>query len=390
MKKQDLLSELSDTQLSVLNPDIPFDPASLDAIQQKVRARTGVSAASRRHLGRRIGVLLVAAALLVAASVAVGATYRKWSLPEPQTYTGALFSQQGEATYPLSAVSSLPPEEVRPLSDEAFIASACELFAAVGVPVTDVETVTVVRRIHQGYDRNEAVVSYGNSIDATFNADTGELVSACRYVYGSEERLFYDETAAAARAAQYYAALPVPQGYELCANERFDTDVWTFHFQRRTPLGVLSAYEAVKVTINPEDGSFISCHVFSTKLLDDHADGDEPLSEDAAQRLGAEYLTRIAPNTSYVLEESQLSVVAPNYFWNFALEDAPASTDGGDTDTAIMTTPDPDAFVSFQYAEVTRYAYTLTYNNPDSFFADKVKLYIDLHTGQLLGGDAMR
>ncbi len=386
MKKQDLLSELSDTQLDSLNRDLPFDGAALDAVRQKVRAQTGAAVASRRHLGRRIGVLLAAAALLVAASVAVGATYRKWSLPEPQTYTGSLYSEQGEATYPLSAVSSLPPEDVLPQSDEAFIASACELFEAVGVPVTDVETVTVVRRVHQGYNRNEAVVSYGNSIDATFNADTGELVSACRYIFGSEEQLFYDETAAAARAAQYYAALPVPQGYELCANERFDTDIWTFHFQRRTPLGILSAYEAVKVTINPEDGSFISCHVFSTKLLDDHAAGDEPLSEDEARRIGAEYLDQIASNGSYVLEKIELSVVSPNYFWNFALEDAPAST-AASTDTALMTTPDPDAFVSLQYADVTRYAYTLTYNNPDSFFADKVKFYIDLYTGELLGGD---
>ena len=386
MKKQDLLSELSDTQLDSLNRDLPFDGAALDAVRQKVRAQTGAAVASRRHLGRRIGVLLAAAALLVAASVAVGATYRKWSLPEPQTYTGSLYSEQGEATYPLSAVSSLPPEDVLPQSDEAFIASACELFEAVGVPVTDVETVTVVRRVHQGYNRNEAVVSYGNSIDATFNADTGELVSACRYIFGSEEQLFYDETAAAAAPHSTTRLCRFRRAMSSAPTNGLTPTSGRFIFQRRTPLGILSAYEAVKVTINPEDGSFISCHVFSTKLLDDHAAGDEPLSEDEARRIGAEYLDQIASNGSYVLENIELSVVSPNYFWNFALEDAPAST-AASTDTALMTTPDPDAFVSLQYADVTRYAYTLTYNNPDSFFADKVKFYIDLYTGELLGGD---
>ena len=56
----------------------------------------------------------------------------------------------------------------------------------------------------------------------------------------------------------------------------------------------------------------------------------------------------------------------------------------------IETTPDPDAYVSKRYADVTRYVYVLKYLGPQELFRDEMALHIDLYTGELLGGNALR
>ena len=392
MRKEPIVSELTNQQLDALHVSPEWTTDTLESIRARVHAASAPAARPARRRKRTLFVLIAAAAV-VAASVTAGASYQKWSLPEPKTYTGHMYSQQGEASsYSMDSVASMMPEETPPLSDEAFIQAGCALFEGVGVPVTDVNAVTVTRQLNQGYDRQEVVVAYGsNIITATFNAVTGDLINASRFVYdGVVSPLTDDE--AAARAAQFYEALPVPQGYELCAAESFDTNIRTYHFERRTPLGILTPYEAVKVTINPETGAFISCNVFSTMLLDDHDPDDQPLTEAEAIQIGARYMETLDPTHHYTLIEADLRVEAPNYLYVndiHAAETMPApSVSNGDS--VIETTPDPDAYVSKRYADVTRYVYVLKYLGPQELFRDEMALHIDLYTGELLGGNALR
>lgn len=391
MRKEPIVSELNEQQLDALHVTPEWTPDTLESIRERVHAASAPTAQPARRRKRTLFVLIAAAAV-IAASVTAGASYQKWSLPEPKTYTGHMYSQQGEASsYSMDSVASMTPEETPPLSDEAFIQAGCALFEAVGVSVTDVDAVTVTRQLNQGYDRQEAIVAYGsNVITATFSAVTGDLINASRFVYDGAAAPLTDDEAAAC-AAQFYEALPVPQGYELCAAESFDTNIRTFHFERRTPLGILTPYEAVKVTINPETGAFISCNVFSTKLLDDHDPADRPLTEAEAIQIGARYMETLDPTHHYTLIEAELRVEAPNYLYVddiHAAETTPAPSVSGDS--VIETTPDPDTYVSKRYSDVTRYVYVLKYLGPEELFRDEMALHIDLYTGELLGGNALR
>ena len=98
------------------------------------------------------------------------------------------------------------------------------------------------------------------------------------------------------------------------------------------------------------------------------------------------------PTHHYTLIEAELRVEAPNYLYVndiHAAETTPApSVSNGDS--VIETTPDPDAYVSKRYADVTRYVYVLKYLGPQELFRDEMALHIDLYTGELLGGNALR
>lgn len=385
MQNRSLLSELEMEQLQQLDMVPDMTGESLERIQKRVRA--GIAEKPRRHW--RLPVLIVAAAALTAGCVVAGASYQKWNLPAAQTYTGALYSQQGEpSSYHMSDISSTPPESLAPQSDEALIQAGFALFEQLGVSVQDPQAITVTRRFHQGYQRNEVVVAYGsNVIEAKFNADTGALIGATRFIFDEDGVPCADVSEAEACATRFYEALPVPQGYELCGCDQYDEDYWTFQFARRTPLGVLSAYEAVKVSINPLNGAFLHCVVFSTPLLDDHAEGDVPLTEADAIQIGAEKLQAIASDGYWTLTAATLAVVSPNYMFTDVMDSA-ASTDVtdsvGSTDVSIE-------LGHLRYADVTRYAYVLRYHGPENeLFESAMELYIDLYTGELLGGDMMK
>lgn len=381
MQNRSLLSELEAEQLRRLDTVPDMTGESLERIQQLVRA--GIAEKPRRHW--RLPVLIVAAAVLTAGCVVAGASYQKWKLPAAQTYTGALYSQQGEpSSYQMSDISSALPESLAPQSDEALIQAGFTLFENLGVSVQDPQAITVTRRFHQGYQRNEVVVTYGsNVIEATFHADTGALIGATRFIFDEDGTPCTDITEAEACATRFYEALPVPQGYELCGCDKYDDDYWTFNFARRTPLGILSDYEAVKISINPLNGAFLHCVVFSTPLLDDHAEGDVPLTEEDAIQIGAETLQAIAPEGYWTLTSATLSVVSPNYMFTDATN-SEADHAGGTTDAHIE-------LGHLRYADVTRYAYVLRYHGPENeMFESAMELYIDLYTGELLGGDMMK
>lgn len=381
MQNRSLLSELEAEQLRRLEMVPDMTGESLERIQQLVRA--GIAEKPRRHW--RLPVLIVAAAVLTAGCVVAGASYQKWKLPAAQTYTGSLYSQQGEPSfYQMSDISSAPPESLAPQSDEALIQAGFTLFENLGVSVQDPQAITVTRRFHQGYQRNEVVVTYGsNVIEATFHADTGALIGATRFIFDEDGTPCTGVAEAEACATRFYEALPVPQGYELCGCDKYDDDYWTFNFARRTPLGILSDYEAVKISINPLNGAFLHCVVFSTPLLDDHAEGDVPLTEEEAIQIGAEQLQAIAPEGYWTLTSATLSVVSPNYMFTDATNSVEEHA-GGTTDAHIE-------LGHLRYADVTRYAYVLRYHGPENeMFESAMELYIDLYTGELLGGDMMK
>ena len=61
--------------------------------------------------------------------------------------------------------------------------------------------------------------------------------------------------------------------------EKYDEQYWTYDFCREVEPGLYSWYECVRISINPVSGELEGCHVFYVPLLDDHQEGDQPLTE---------------------------------------------------------------------------------------------------------------
>jgi hypothetical protein len=124
--------------------------------------------------------------------------------------------------------------------------------------------------------------------------------------------------------------------------------------------GLFSYYEMVRISVNPVSGRLVGCNVFYFPLLDDHAQGDVPLSREEAVALSR--AVKQLDVADYVLESAEVAVVLPNWFFTEYM-------DG-----------------NLQYSKVSRLGWVLNYTKPDSEFADEITVWIDCYSGEVLGG----
>ena len=82
MRKEPIVSELTNQQLDALHVSPEWTTDTLESIRARVHAASAPAARPARRRKRTLFVLIAAAAV-VAASVTAGASYQKWSLPEP-------------------------------------------------------------------------------------------------------------------------------------------------------------------------------------------------------------------------------------------------------------------------------------------------------------------
>ena len=318
----------------------------------------------------RTGLLIAAClAFVCAASMGGYAAYQKWSLPVPETFP---LTEQGvldvHSTQDYARDELTTPAEVAPLTDEYFISEAIALLNTVGLTDVTTDQVTVSRQEDQFWSREEVEVSFTESeprTTVTYEAERGILLSLTG-VDWTEEGTRACETMeeAEALAKEYYALLPVQQGYELTGCTKYDEQYWSFEFCHEVMEGLYNYYEMVRLGLNPKTGRLCGCSVFNVPLLDDHAPEDVPLTqaqaEEIAQQCGHVNLA------GCVLKSAELTVAMPNWFF-----------------TDKMAAPGGELRAS----KITRLAWTLLYERPDSEFADETRLYIDYYTGELLGGD---
>lgn len=345
-----------------IQPDIDTYEAMLREIEEKAAAPR----AARRHPLRQ-AVLIAACLALIAGISGVGyAAYQKWSLPEPETYQ---LSEKGnidvhsETGYTEEAIGE--PEDAELLTDEYFISKAVEILHSVGLTEVDTETMTVSRQEDMYWDREEAEVSFTqdeNQTSVTFDADSGIFLNLTGIEWSQEAGQACETKAEAeALAKSFYELLPVPQGYVLRDCTEFDEQYWSYEFCREVLEGIYSYYESVRIGVNPKTGRLNLCNVFYVPLLDDHEPGDEPLTQEEAETIAL--ACEKVDLSRYTLQEASLSVVFPNWFF-----------------TEHMA-------VNHKASKVSRLGWSLIYENTQSEFSDKVWIYIDYYTGEILGGD---
>lgn len=346
-------------------PDEAAVGRMLEGIKAKTAERGAETARPARLRLRRTVLIAACTAAIAALSVTGYAAYKRWTLPAPETYPE---TENGGIIREISSADHSAPErdgDYAPLSDEEFILAAQSLLETVGVPDVSAERMTVRRQENMYWDRREAEVDFERgsaTVSVRFNAETGAFLGFFDLDQIGSAPASAPDAEAAARA--YYAKLPVPQGYKLTASENHDEHWRSFEFCREVQPGLYSAYEAVRVAVDPADGRLVGCTVFFVPLLDDHAEGEQPISAEAAD--AAVRASGALKSEGYGLISSELAVGLPN--WRFTENDTSNARASG----------------------VTRLCRKMVYERPNETFTDKIEVMVDLYTGEILGGDMMK
>lgn len=369
-----------------------YDALALDEAQkQALYARIEARANDRRRRKKRLRVrraLLLAAVVAVLAGFAVSgvAGYRKWSLPAPQPFANAqagAYDVHSQVEYPAAAAAAgedaqmdadaenEPDAETgaqAPLTDEALLQKAAQILALVGLQDTGLGSMTLTRQTNQRYGREEAEITYTQAEYCTsvcLQADTGALLSLSSIDWIEQPMAVACQTQEQAEqlARSYYELLPVQQGYVCTGCTQYDEQYWSFEFCREIGPGLYNAYEMARITVNPVSGRLTGVNMFCFPLLDDHAPGDEPLTQAQAEAIAEK---DAGVNTAYyTLKSAEVKIVLPNWFFTEYMAES----------------------MNAQYSAVTRLAWRLTYENTDGMFVSERYVDVDYYTGEVLGGD---
>ena len=327
-----------------------------------------------RRPSRTVTRVLAACAAAAVLSIGVWAGYTRWRMPEePQTYPGNNIQVHGENTLD-PAQASTAGQETTPLTDQWFLTQAITVMEQIGKGNLSQTPATVTRQTNQSWSREEVVVSFSageTPRDVTFDGETGHLIGVTAFDTFRDGGTPMDEADALAIAQGYYDALPYAEGYVFHRVEKFDGESWMYCFDR--PIDVTlwgqkqtlySAYEEVRIIIDPCTGAFQDSHCFYVPLLDDHQPGDEPLAEDQAREIAGSYTGFRQPLDSYQVT-AELTICLPRPGW--------------DRETGAE-----------KYYGITRLAWVFTYTGEIDGFADAYRIGVDLYTGEILSVDVAK
>lgn len=367
------------------------DQAGTVRIYEKILNRANAAEAERTtrrsvSFPRRLAVAAaVVAAVVLMASVGYAA-YQRWFLPAPETYepgNNGIYQEHDRKDYNLAELDSRgatdpKPEDgteatdsqiTAPLTDETFIYKGLDILTQVGMLDIRPEQLTVIRQENLFWGREEAEVVFDQGEVRTsikFNAATGRFLGMHGIDWQLEENTSCSTDADAAKLAQrFYEALPVEQGYALTHVEKYDGQYWSYEYCREVEPGIFNQYEMVRVAINPVSGRLTGCTVFYVPLLDDHAPGQERITQEQAEQIVLDNIPKEVEGMN--MTQAETRIVFPNWIY-----------------TEYGSLPNRRA------SEVTRWAWVLVYEKENSEFTEQIRVYVDCYTGEILGGDATK
>ena len=347
----------------------------------EIERTTGRSASFPRRLA--VAAAVVAAVVLMAS---VGyAAYQHWFLPAPETYepgNNGIYQEHDRKDYNLAELDSRgatdpKPENgteetdsqiIVPLTDEAFIYKGLDILTQVGMLDVRPEQLTVIRQENLYWGREEAEVAFDQGEVQTsvkFNAATGRFLGMHGIDWQLEDTSCSTDADAAKLAQRFYEALPVEQGYALTHVEKYDGQYWSYEYCREVEPGIFNQYEMVRVAINPVSGRLTGCTVFYVPLLDDHAPGQERITQEQAEQIVLDNIPKEVEGMN--MTQAETRIVFPNWIY-----------------TEYGSLPNRRA------SEVTRWAWVLVYEKENSEFTEQIRVYVDCYTGEILGGDATK
>lgn len=359
---------------------LPPEEKKLGILYAVLRENRTCSTSERSRIVKRKPVwrtiLITAAIVSILAALTVGgyAAVKKWTLPDPAPYTR---TENGSVDVHDTVVyreedlesegngNETDPASPQPLTDADLIKKAIALLETLGMENVKSDEMTVTHQTQLRYPREETEIRFERDeirTSITYNSETGKFLK----FDGFDSALLpgepcADEAAAEACARLFYEKLPVEKGYSLTPGvDKFDDDIWTYEFCREVEPGIFNEYEMVRVTINPQSGRLVMVNVFYFPLLDDHGE-DAPLTEEEA----VARVESLRNFREHKLISAQKGIVLPNWWWS--------------------EVTDPD----LEYAKVTRWAWVLRYQSENSWYDWDDEIYVDLYTGEIIGGNSI-
>lgn len=362
--------------------------------------------------------LVLAAVLALVCGIGVAASYGTWRLPQPETYEGdsvkvketssyvwdekkqAYVDEDGnkaEEALTESSVNNEASAETDPkintekLTEAYFINQTEEILKLIGVSDVDVSQITVAYQVDERWNREEVNVSFplekeNSTTTITFDRETGYLLSVDHFRPEESSGEIMNDGEALEAARSWYEKLPYAQGYEFTNVHKICEDAdWMYSFCRTLKVEIngkviqlKNAYEEVRITIDPKTGNFVCCNVFYVPLLDDHKEGDVPLTEEEARKIADQsgaINDREKRNSDVTAE---IEIVHPNYTYT------PYGWRPGQES-------EEEDVQDLRMSSVTRLAWVIQYETQYEEGEEGITLvYVDLYTGEILGGDATK
>ena len=366
-----------------------------------------------RRKKRRKVYLVMAAVLVLLCGMGAAASYGNWHLPTPDTFKGDITKVKETASYTwddekqayVDASGNIlqeagknentqdtvetehreatketeeTPAQAEQLTDTYFLEKTWEILKLINNEDVNTSQMKISYQKDEWWNREKVMVSFAGKegegqLSVTFDRETGYFLNAdC---FGSEKTPgnLMSEKDALAAARGWYEKLPYPKGYEYTYVNKFDDETWMYSFCRKVDvemngetLHLTNAYEEVRIGINPKTGDFVLCNTFYVPLLDDHKDGDVPLTEKQAAEIAEKALTDgMETDLTGANISVEIVIAHPNYMF-----------------TSYKSTD------HFRQTSVTRLAWEITFDFPnDEGFTNRTYIDVDLYTGEVLGGD---
>ena len=341
-----------------------------------------------RRKRRRGGLLLLAAVIALFSCAGVLAAQR-WSRPRAEKYQGEIVKVQGETAYSRDEdgtyTPDTPPEQAQPetgMTEQQALMRALEVLDTLGCAAQE-DSLTVARETNEYWSREQLRVCFqtqeGTQAEVTFDAQSGYLIGVSNFGTVQDGGAPMDEASIVAAAEGYYQALPYPQGYVFAGITKFDDAAWMVLFDREVRVTVggetvtlTNDYEQVRITLDPRDGGFLLSNCFYVPLLDDHAEGDLPVSRHQAGELARQKMPDGGADWAVTV---RLGIVHPNDFYDEPSGEVGHSRAYDVTRLAWIVHAERD-----WVARDDETGEALSWH-------DEQMVYVDLYTGQLLGGD---
>lgn len=384
------------------SPTIRLPKTNRQEAKKPVKTRTVFSSKQKKRFLAAFAALLT----LVFGTVA-GAAGGLWHLPAPSSYQGEAFKTLETSLYtasdPEQETASASPksqEETGTVhSDEWFLKQAQSIVKIITSRNIDTSRMKLAVIQDELWDRKEVEISFPLETDylttISFDQESGTLLSIGQSQTGSysfassTDSPDSDPDKALQTAQSWYQKLPYPQGYTFTDLSRIDEHAWMYSFSRTLQVSIqgksrklTSDYEQVRITIDPTNGSLLYCNAFYVPLLDDHQSGQTPLSQEEAWTIIRQRDLMPSSQDSSVenLETSaKLSICLPNYQYS------------------NYETDENGAFpANLRYSKTCRLAWICTFswttsagkNSPA--WEHQTQIYVDLYTGEILGGDSTK
>lgn len=248
---------------------------------------------------------------------------------------------------------------------------ASDILTKLGIDTTGL-TPKITTQFATRYERAQVKVAF-NDFYIIFDAADKTPISGQLPKHADTDQPISEQQALTA-AQQFYDTLPFPDGYIYSNSNRIDSQYGQFSFTRsyQIPLGdsavsVVNPYEEIRITVDYLSGEVESWNSFYFPLLDDHTPQDTPISEADAINIAAQKLEDAKGYTA----SAEISIVLPNYLF----------TDYSDQISQGQ---------NYVYPSDTRIAWLVEFDRSNELFTDKIKIYVDYYTGEILGGDQVK